>query len=59
MKQVSTRELQRDGVATVLVMATLTLLKFGNHQGWTVAIATLVMAVIIVYIVITNRKLRQ
>jgi hypothetical protein len=59
MKQISTRELQRDGIATIVVIGTLTLLKLGGHQGWTVAIATLVMVAVIAYIIITNRHLRR
>jgi hypothetical protein len=59
MKQVSSRELQRDGIATIVVIGTLTLLKLGNHQGWTVAIATLIMTAVITYIVITNRHLHH
>jgi hypothetical protein len=42
-----------------VVIGTLTLLKLGNHQGWTVAIATLIMTAVITYIVITNRHLHH
>jgi hypothetical protein len=59
MKQVSTRELQRDGIATVVVVGTLTLLKLGGHEGWTVAIGSLIMAAVITYIIVTNRSLRH
>lgn len=59
MKQVSTKELQRDGIATIVVVGIITLLKIGGHQGWTVAIATLIMAAVITYIIITNRSLHR
>lgn len=59
MKQVSTRELQRDGIATIVVVGTLTLLKLGGHEGWTVAVGSLIMAAVIIYIVVTNRSLRR